>query len=151
MGSSERQLPKPRRYARIIAVVLMLLVGVPMTWLYFRMLGPSAIPPSSEGAVYRKLVELGARIPRATPTVAQEILGEADALMRSPASVALDYRNGSLVQQNREVEPLHRLNAAFRAESARQQTLGKNDEAMNFALSGLRLAKVLQRNGTALH
>ncbi|MFN0018947.1 MAG: hypothetical protein ACKVP0_11855 [Pirellulaceae bacterium] len=139
-----------RRYARIVAGVLLLTAGVPMTWLYFRMLGPSSVPPSTEGDVYHKLSELGARIPQASPTEAQRMLDEVEQLLRKPTSVALDYRNGSLVQQNREVQPLTKLSAALRAESARRATLGKYDEATRLAISHLRLGMMLQRGGTAL-
>lgn len=150
-SSKSCERPARRRYARIIASVFLLAVGVPMTWLYSRMLGPSVIPPSTEGGVYHKLSELGARIPQATPTAAHDILKEVEQLLQKPASVALDYRNASLRQQNIEIDSYLKLSSALRAESARQETLEKFNEATKLAISHYRLGMMLQRGGTALH
>jgi hypothetical protein len=143
--------PSRKRFTRMIAGVLVLGASLPMAWLYYRMLGPSSIPPSTEGNAYHKLSELGARIPQATPASARNVLEEAEQLLQTPASVALDYRNASLVQQNKEVQPLLHLSSALRAESARQATLGKYDEATKLAICHHRLGILLQRGGTALH
>lgn len=144
--------PGRRRYARVIASVFLLLTGLPMTWLYVRMLGPPTIPgpPESEGDVYRQLRELGTRIRHATPTSAPEMLSQANQILRQPAAVPLDFRSATLAQDY-EIGPFLDLRRALTAESSRHEILGRRDEAVQFALANLRLGTVLQRGGNALH
>lgn len=152
MSSESCENPARRRYARITAGVLLLVAGLPMSWLYFRMLGPPLIPetPVSQGDVYRQLRELGTRIRQATPTSAQQILSQAEQLLQQPAAVPLDFRKATLAQDN-DIGPFNDLRRALIAESSRQETLGKRDEAVQFALANVRLGTVLQRGGNAVH
>lgn len=152
MSSKTSERPARRRYARTIASVLLLVAGVPMTWLYFRMLGPPLISgtPVSQGDVYRQLHELGTRIRQATPTSAQQMLAEAEQLLQQPAAVPLDFRKATLAQDN-DIGPFNDLRRALIAESSRQETLGRRDEAVKFALASLRLGTMLQRGGNAVH
>ncbi|MGI8982038.1 MAG: hypothetical protein ACR2FY_22625 [Pirellulaceae bacterium] len=152
MSSKKSANPARWRYAKVIACVLLLVAGVPMTWLYIRMLGPPLIPgpPVSQGDVYRQLHELGTRIRQATPTSAQQMHAQAEQLLQQPASVPLDFREATIAQ-DQEIRPFTDLRRALIAESSRQETLGKRDEAVKFALADVRLGTVLQRGGNALH
>jgi len=152
LSSKTSENPARRRYARAIAGVLLLVAGVPMTWLYIRMLGPPVIPgtPVSQGDVYRQLHEVGTRIRQATPTSAQQMLSQAEQLLQQPAAVPLDFRKATIAQDN-DIGPFNDLRRALIAESSRQETLGRRDEAVKFALASLRLATMLQRGGNAVH
>jgi hypothetical protein len=136
----------------MIASMLLLVAGVPAGWLYIRMLGPPVIPasPAPQGDVYRQLRELGTRIRQATPTSAQQMLSQAEQLLQQPAAVPLDFCKATVAQDN-EIGPFNDLRRALIAESSRQESLGRRDEAVKFALAALRLGTMLQRGGNGVH
>lgn len=142
---------KATRVAVMLAVVPLALFAA---WVYWRMLDGPSIPihATAEENVLPRILELAKASPRPGPTANDAICEELLPLLDRPSFVVWPpVRPDSEKSEGADLVLPRYLARGLAARADAMQALGKYDDAANEALAILRLAPMVDREGSAAH